>query len=155
MDARASAQALHDVADEVDSLTRRVSSGEAISGITPVVAYRAAGQLESLRETLESWYSFYSGYDPLFTWWVRQPYERLDSAMATYQGAVREQLVGIRAGEIEPIIGDPIGAEGLRAHLEHEMIPYTAEELIAIAEQEFQWMEEELLKASREMGVRR
>ena len=34
-----------------------------------------------------------------------------------------------------PIIGDPIGVDGLKADLVHEMIPYTPEELIAIAEQ--------------------
>jgi uncharacterized protein (DUF885 family) len=32
------------------------------------------------------------------------------------------------------------------------MIPYTPEELIAIAEREFEWCEAEMLKASREMG---
>jgi hypothetical protein len=47
---------------------------------------------------------------------------------------------------------DPIGAEGLKAHLAHEMIPYTAEELIAIANREFQYLEQELLKTSRAMG---
>ena len=50
------------------------------------------------------------------------------------------------------VVGDPIGAEGLRAHLVHEMIPYSAEELIRIAEAEFAWMEEARLEASREMG---
>jgi hypothetical protein len=46
----------------------------------------------------------------------------------------------------------PIGADGLRAHLAHDMMPYTAEELIAIAEAEFGYLEGELLKASRELG---
>jgi uncharacterized protein (DUF885 family) len=46
----------------------------------------------------------------------------------------------------------PIGAEGLRAHLAHDMMPYTAEELIAIANAEFAYLEGELLKAAREMG---
>jgi len=46
----------------------------------------------------------------------------------------------------------PIGEEGLRAHLRREMIPYTAEELLAIAEAEFAWMDEALLEASRAMG---
>ena len=36
--------------------------------------------------------------------------------------------------------------------LKREMIPYTADELIRIAEAEFAWMEEELVAASREMG---
>ncbi len=51
-----------------------------------------------------------------------------------------------------PIIGDPIGREGLMADLEKEMIPYTPEELIAIAEHEYQFSLSEMKKASREMG---
>jgi len=51
-----------------------------------------------------------------------------------------------------PIIGDPIGADGLKADLEHEMIPYTPAELIAIAEREYAFSLSEIKKAAREMG---
>ncbi len=51
-----------------------------------------------------------------------------------------------------PIIGDPIGAEGLAVDLRHEMIPYTAPELIAIAEKEYAFSLSEAKKAAREMG---
>ena len=51
-----------------------------------------------------------------------------------------------------PIIGDPIGADGLKADLEHEMMPYTPEELIAIAEREYAFCLSEAKKAAREMG---
>ena len=51
-----------------------------------------------------------------------------------------------------PIIGDPIGDDGLKADLEHEMIPYTPEELIAIAEREYAFSLSEAKKAAREMG---
>ena len=36
--------------------------------------------------------------------------------------------------------------------LKYEMIPYTPEELIDIANKEFAWCDAEMLKASREMG---
>jgi hypothetical protein len=65
---------------------------------------------------------------------------------------IREDVAGIRGTAQDPIIGDPIGVAGLRAHLAHEMIPYTAEELIAIGYAELAWCEEQLLIASREMG---
>ena len=51
-----------------------------------------------------------------------------------------------------PIIGDPIGAEGLNADLINEMIPYTPEVLIAIAEKEYAFSLSEMKLASREMG---
>lgn len=52
----------------------------------------------------------------------------------------------------EPIIGDPIGAEGLAMDLRHAMIPYTPEELIALAEREYAFSEAEAKKAARQMG---
>lgn len=52
----------------------------------------------------------------------------------------------------DPIIGDPIGADGLAADLAKEMIPYTPEELIAIAEKEYAFNLNEAKKAAREMG---
>ena len=58
---------------------------------------------------------------------------------------------GRRGGE-EPIVGDPIGADGMAADLAREMMPYTPAELIALANEEFAWCEEEMLKASRELG---
>lgn len=51
-----------------------------------------------------------------------------------------------------PIIGDPIGRDGLMADLQKELIPYTPEELIEIAEREYQFSLSEMKKASREMG---
>ena len=153
------AQTLAELAQQVETQTKelraaaRKSGGTVkIKGVTPVVAYRAAGQVESLRETLKGWYSFYGGYDPLFTWWAKEPYTKLDKALQAYAVAIREDVIGIREGQKEPIVGDPIGAAGLRAHLAHEMIPYTPEELIAIAERELEWGERELLRASRELG---
>ncbi|MBI3791253.1 MAG: hypothetical protein HY275_10295 [Gemmatimonadetes bacterium] len=118
--------------------------------VNRTVANRGAVQIDQLRGTLRTWYRFYDGYDPNFTWWARQPYARLDSALIRYARTLRERVVGIPAQVAQrlsggaagpgdegandgPIIGDPIGAEGLKADLAHEMIPYTPDELVAIA----------------------
>ena len=50
------------------------------------------------------------------------------------------------------IPGPARGREGLIQDLSEAMIPYTPEELIALAEKEFAWCDREMLKASREMG---
>ena len=52
----------------------------------------------------------------------------------------------------EDIIGDPIGRDGLMSELANEMIPYTPEELIDIANKHFTWCEEQMKKASNELG---
>lgn len=116
------------------------------------VAFRAAEALISIRQGMERWYRYYAGYDPMFTWWAKAPYDALDKALAEHVQFIRSRIVGIEPGREPPIVGDPIGAGGLRSDLEHEMIPYTPAELIAIAEREFERLEGELLKASRDLG---
>jgi hypothetical protein len=50
------------------------------------------------------------------------------------------------------IPGPARGRAGLIRDLQDELIPYTPEELIALAEKEFAWADAEMLRASREMG---
>jgi uncharacterized protein (DUF885 family) len=119
---------------------------------TKIVAYRAIHAIDGLRAQLEDWYKFYDGYDPSFTWWTKGSHEKLNSALDDYVKFLKEKVVGIEKGKDEPIIGDPIGRAGLEAELQHEMIAYSPEELIAIANKEFAWCDAELKKASREMG---
>jgi uncharacterized protein (DUF885 family) len=116
------------------------------------VANRAARTIAGLRTTFQRWYAFYNGYDPLFTWWNESPYKAVDDALKNYQTFVLDKLVGIRPDDNVTIIGDPIGRQNLIADLESEMIPYSPEELIEIANREFAWAENEMRKASREMG---
>ncbi|WP_422927772.1 DUF885 family protein [Singulisphaera sp. PoT] len=116
------------------------------------VAFRAAKDAESLRSLLHDWHGFYNGYDPLFTWWTSEPFKAADKALYAYSTAIRERLVGIKADDSTTIVGDPIGAEALRLELDHALIPYSPQELVAIANEEFAWCEAEMKKASRELG---
>jgi uncharacterized protein (DUF885 family) len=50
------------------------------------------------------------------------------------------------------ITGFPIGREALLSELAGEMIAYTPEELLAIADQEFAWCRAEMKKATRDLG---
>ncbi|MFN0021504.1 MAG: DUF885 family protein [Pirellulaceae bacterium] len=117
-----------------------------------VTAGRAAAALDNLRGTLKDWNTFYSDYDPLFTWWNADPYKQVDKALYEYATQLREKVVGIKSGDETTIVGDPIGREALLSELSYEMIPYTPEELISLAEKEFAWCEVELKKASKDMG---
>lgn len=116
------------------------------------VANRAARTLGEMRNVLRRWYGYYNGYDPMFTWWCESPYKAADDALGKYQAFVTTKLVGIAADDRTTIIGDPIGREALIDELKYEMIPYTPEELVQIANKEFDWCIAEFKKASREMG---
>jgi uncharacterized protein (DUF885 family) len=132
---------------------------------------RALLELNSLRNTMRTWFTFYNGYDPMFTWWAAADYGKADAALQAYGVFLREKvlnlkpvpgaaspgnavraLVAAQPGDTSDIVGQPVGREELLADLAYEMIPYTPEELIGIANKEFAWCENEMKRASREMG---
>jgi hypothetical protein len=149
---RATATSLSQMAAGIANLTQTLLADPKPAGATPVVATRAIGHVGALRTVLADWHAFYDGYDPVFSWWTAEPFGRLDKALAAYSEAMGRQLVGLRPGQPAPIVGDPVLAEGLKADLAYEMLPYSAEELIAIGEREFAWIEGEFKKVSRDMG---
>jgi len=187
---------IDDTRKSVEAGLRPERSGESradLDAIKPkkTVAFRAVGAINNLRNSLRNWYTFYNGYDPLFTWWNEEPYRTLDQSLNTYAAFLSERVVGLRPegaqagasntttgravagggqgpggfgsgqgqpraaarpGDTSDIVGDPIGREALMSELQSEMIPYTPEELIAIANKEMAWCETEMKKASRELG---
>jgi uncharacterized protein (DUF885 family) len=144
------------------------------------VANRTVATIASLRSTLRNWFDYYNGYDPIFSWWVAEPFKSSDQALQSYATFISEKVAGVRVaetggansdsergprpggqggrstnarpGDSSDIVGDPIGREALMVDLAAEMIPYTPEELIAIANKELAWCETEMKKASRELG---
>jgi len=117
-----------------------------------VMANRAVATLERVCRTFKQWFDFYHGYDPMFSWWVSEPFHEADKALEEYSDLVRDKLVGIKPDDKTTIIGDPIGTEALQADLEDAMIPYSPQEILDIANKEFAWCEAEMKKASRELG---
>ena len=172
-----------------DAKLRLENSPEAIR-TRRVVANRAAMEANVLRNTLRTWFSFYDGYDPLFTWWAAETYRTADASLSSYATYLRSRVAGLteggeaaaaptaapggrgggrggasagvsayqasiaaaKPGSTDDIVGNPIGREGLMSELAFEMIPYTPEQLIAIANKEYAWCEAEMKKASNQMG---
>jgi len=116
--------------------------------VSASISRKALDTVAALRDELKEWYTFYDGYDPLFTWWNADPYKQLDASLDVYGKKLKEALIPDEKEERVP----PIGGDGLAADLAAEMIPYTPDELVAIAEKQFAWCEAEMKKASREMG---
>jgi dipeptidyl aminopeptidase/acylaminoacyl peptidase/uncharacterized protein (DUF885 family) len=175
---------------------------------------RALSAVEGLRNTLRTWFAFYDGYDPLFTWWMQEPYKEADQSLQSYSAFLRQRFGASASGsgaDLGPgggrrrgaggggfggagggggggagggggspggggaggraetarqaeapattperdreIVGTPIGRDALLSELKSEMISYTPEELIDLARKELAWCEDEMKKASREMGL--
>lgn len=158
VNSRAAATTLASVASEADSLRARFEATATAPKVNKAVANRAANDLERIRRSVADWYKYYDGYDPVFSWWTKDPYKKLDDALTRYSKTLREKVVGFKpaqgaaAANDGPIIGDPINRKGLEEDLAYEMIPYSPEELIAIAEREYAFSLSEMKKASAEMG---
>jgi hypothetical protein len=120
---------------------------------SPSDCKRLADLVESVRGPLRTWNGFFAEYDPDFAWWCQEPFKAADRAIDAYAKLVREKGVGITSENPNVIVGTPIGRSELLAELAFEMIPYTPEELVAIAEREFAWCEAEMLRAAQQMGL--
>jgi hypothetical protein len=150
MDAAKAGAALDALASRIVAARNEIE--ERPDSASRLTAFRSQERLAALGEALRSWYEFYSGYDPLFTWWCQEPYKKVSQALEDYRKLLREKVLGIEPGKDEPIVGTPIGRDALvAAHL--GLVPYTPEELLVLAEREFAWCENELRKAAREMGL--
>ena len=114
--------------------------------------YTATEAISNVKKSLASIYEFYNGYDPMFTWWVPKSYQGLDEALTAYAAAFKTKSSNLVAQDKSGIVGQPVGRDELMRQLNYEMIPYTPEELIDIANKEFAWCDAEMLKASKEMG---
>lgn len=148
------AETFQKLTEEMNSDTariRKIKDGDEAKG-DPIVALRASQIAKQLKRSLDDVHRFYSGYDPLYTWWVEKPYQELADALTKHADAVSKYLGGIDESDKDKIVGQPIGQKALDEELRYAMIPYSAAELVAIAEREFAWCDAESVKASEELG---
>lgn len=147
-----------DVAKQLDAINQSMLDALARlkqdPNLTREVASRAESAVKGQQRALKSVFDFYNGYDPQFTWWVTRPFQKLDTTLTKFAAALKGKVdeASLPKDDGSGIIGNPIGREELIRLLQYEMIPYSPEELVEIANKEFAWCDVELLKASREMG---
>ena len=154
LDPQQAASALVKVTKQLEEVSKwvRGSAKPEDLKLSRTMGRRAVQTIAELRSYLEQWNRFYTGYDPLFSWWVAEPYKKLDKNLETYSALVREKVAGLKKEDKDTILGDPIGNDALMAELRAEMINYTPQELVEIANKEFAWCEKEMLRASRDLG---
>ena len=154
LDQPKTAALLNSLNKQIQETKRTVEAGVKAGSfkVKKTVANRASDAVLTLRGMFKNWSTYYNGYDPNFTWWVGEPYRIIDASLQDYGTYLREKVVGVKSDDNTTIIGDPIGREALMVELASELIPYTPEELIALAKKEMEWCENELVRASRDMG---
>ncbi len=113
-----------------------------------------------LQRTVENWFNYYRGYDPLLTWWITAPSRKLTTALGAYadifkpdpkrkpKPAEKTRSEGFN-GENHV---DPAGGDKLAELLREAMIPYSAAELVELGKRELAWCVAEQKKVARELG---
>lgn len=117
---------------------------------SPIVALRASKLLSAFRANLKDWNTFYDGYTPAYKKHALKAYESLDKQMESYGLFLRNDVAG--ASSTETIIGDPVGRDAIEAALRLEMIPYSPEQIVQLAEIELAWSLAEMQKVAKQMG---
>jgi hypothetical protein len=144
------ASALHSLSQSFTDIQSKIEKHELKSD--KLTAFRAAKALNQLSLHLREWFEYFNGYDPLFSWWAKAPFEKVNKQFSALESTIREKLVGIAPGDQDTIVGEPIGRKGLLADLAAEKITYTPEEIIRIGELEYEWCLKEIKAASNELG---
>lgn len=146
------------VASQLNNILKELKTDSAafhkIQSLDMPLAKLTRDALLGLQGRLKGVYEFYNDYDPMFTWWVPVPYQALNKALTQYSDLVMKKgkINTTQKSDSSGIKGVPIGRQELINQLQAEMIPYTPEELIQLANKEFAWCDREMLKASNEMG---
>ena len=148
-----SAETLEKLSQEIAELQSWINEGT-LSTVDATDAVRASRRVYQLQRSLGQWYRFYNGYDPMFTWWCKTPYQKTNKILGEYAALLKQKLAKIDTSDESKIVGEPIGNEALVKALKFEHIPYSPAELIEIANREFEWCEKEMLKASKELGFK-
>ncbi|WP_242527908.1 DUF885 family protein [Allomuricauda sp. CAU 1633] len=143
---------LNEISNKLETLSTELSKEP--PSFDRSLAERGQDVVKGHQTALESIYEFYNGYDPDFTWWMEKPYAQLMEELKAYGELIMTKVdeSTLPKDDGSGIIGSPVGAKELKNLLEDAFIPYSAEELVEIANKEFAWCDKELLKASREMG---
>ncbi len=108
-------------ADMVDSLKKLMDHARHTmrTPLDSTLAGRAADTTATLRTNLRNWFEFYNHYDPLFDWWLAQPYKEADAALQDYISYLKDQAshVQVEVGwtetaHTEPPADMPVRLEG-------------------------------------------
>ncbi|KXH66057.1 X-Pro dipeptidyl-peptidase [Colletotrichum salicis] len=151
VDSKKTAMILNETAKKITATTKAIKNNEIKANDSTFL--RAMSTIDQIRGHVDESYGFYAPYDPLFPFWCDAPKKELDEVLIGIKTAIDTKLIEKNgSGPIRAAV-EPIGRSGLITELEAEMIPYTPEELLKLAQEQYDWCEKEMKKASRSIKV--
>ena len=84
-------QAARTLTEVKDAARRRAMAADAAEDEQGHRRARRGRQPTSFAREITEWFSFYNGYDPMFTWWMGMPYKQIDKTLQDYATFLREK----------------------------------------------------------------
>jgi hypothetical protein len=110
IDPEKAAGTITEVAKQVAGVKAKLEAGLAPNGgpdalrVPKDVAQRGPATVETLRSALNEWFTFYNGYDPLFTWWNGLAFKKADAELRAYAAFLKEKVAPAEGGSSNPAL---------------------------------------------------
>jgi hypothetical protein len=152
VDGQKIAAQLNTINKQLKALTAGVPAPQKLE---PLSASFAANINRDLKKANKTSFDFYNFYDPMYSWWVPATYKVTDSLLSVYSRVILKNVQKRETAKNEDstLLGNPVGRTEIIRKLNLEMIAYTPEELIEMANKELAWCDKEMLAATKEMGM--
>src|SRR5262249_55507759 len=141
---------------EMAGVIQRYQADFANRGRGPGANEPAADRQARTRKLAEGWQSALAKLDfDRLSRAARIDYLLLRNALCRDLERTEQPAAGgsrARRKDDNEIVGRSIGRDAILADLASEMIPYSPEQLVELADREYAWCEGEMKKAAREMG---
>ncbi|MHA4896854.1 DUF885 family protein [Pedobacter sp. PWIIR3] len=147
------------IAEQLNTINKQLKTLTATGAVSPklepATAMYAATIGRDLRKANKTSFDFYNQYDPMYSWWVPATYKVTDSLLHVYSRNIAKNVKTPETAKNEDptLVGNPVGRAEIVRKLNQEMIAYTPEELIEMANRELAWCDKEMLAATKEMGL--
>jgi hypothetical protein len=100
-----------DVARTRATLEAGLAPGTAAAGalrVSPDLARQGAAAVDALKANMTEWFNHYHTFDPLFSWWMPQPWSQLDKAFADYAAFLRDTIAAANPASSAPAPAAPV-----------------------------------------------
>ncbi|MEJ7560599.1 MAG: DUF885 family protein [Pedobacter sp.] len=147
------------IAEQLNAINKQLKALTTSDAVSPkletTTAMFASNVGRDLRKANKTSFDFYNLYDPMYSWWVPATYKVTDSLLNVYSRNIAKnvKVPETTKNEDPTLVGNPVGRAEIIRKLNQEMIAYTPEELIEMANKELAWCDKEMLAATKEMGL--
>jgi len=106
MNAQASAGLVDKITKDVARTRASLEAGTV--RVSPDLARQGAAAVDALKSNMTEWFNHYNTFDPLFSWWMPQPWSQLEKAFTDYATFLRDTVAAANPAPATPAPAVPV-----------------------------------------------